>query len=96
MKPSYRFAAERPVRPAAFPRWVAVSFILLIGLILWVGVLSDSSGNLTMPGLDSILYVASVVCVAIVLAYADRKRNGSRKDRRDGTGYKGRPNTVIR
>jgi hypothetical protein len=70
-------------RPASFPRWVAVLFILAVGLILWIGVLSNSSGHLTMPGLDSIAYVAAVVCVAALLAYADRKRSPSGNRRKD-------------
>ena len=60
---------------AGLPRWITIPFILIIGLILWIGVLSDSSGHLTMPDADSILYVVAVVAVAVLLAYADRRRN---------------------
>jgi hypothetical protein len=59
---------------------------MIIGLILWVGVLSDSSGRLTMPGTGSILYVAAVIGIAALLAYADRKRNPPPKNRKDGAG----------
>jgi hypothetical protein len=31
-------------------------------------------GVLQMPGIDSIIYVAAVIAVAALLAYADRKR----------------------
>jgi hypothetical protein len=53
-------------------RWIAVSFVMIIGLILWLGVLS-------IPGPGSIVYVVAVIGVAALLAYADRKRNASRK-----------------
>ena len=59
-------------RNAVFPRWLTIPFILIIGLILWIGVLSDSYGH---PDVDSILYVAAVIPVALLLAYVDRKRN---------------------
>ncbi len=58
---------ERPTKTAAYPRWLTILFILVIGLILWMGVLS-------MPGIDSIMYVAVVIGVVALLAYADRKR----------------------
>jgi hypothetical protein len=63
-----------PASTPSFPRWLTALFILTIGLILWIGVLSNSSGLLTMPGTDAILYVAAVICVAALLAWADRKR----------------------
>ena len=75
----YRGAAGRNRReaqtgPAGFPRWITIPFILIIGLILWIGVLSDSSGHLNVPDADSILYVVAVIGVVILLAYADRRR----------------------
>lgn len=79
-------ADERPGRTVRFPRWITIPFILITGLVLWVGVLSDSSGRLTMPGTDSILYVAAVVGVAALLAYLDRKRGASEKHPKDGSG----------
>ena len=71
------------------PRWIAIPFITIIGLILWLGVLSDSSGYPVVPGAGSILYVSEVICVAALLAYADRKRDAygrdeSKKNRKDG------------
>jgi hypothetical protein len=91
----YRGAAGSNTREgrtgtAGFPRWITVPFILIIGLILWIGVLSDSSGHLTVPDEDSILYVVAVVGVVILLAYADRRRSLSGKGRKNGH------NTVAR
>jgi hypothetical protein len=57
----------------SFPRWVTIPFLLIIAGILWRGVLADSSG-LTNPGMDSIVYVIAVVCVAGLLAYLDRNK----------------------
>jgi hypothetical protein len=33
-------------RSARFPRWIAILFILLFGLILWLGVFSVAAGHL--------------------------------------------------
>lgn len=76
-----RAANERLVGSVSFPRWVTIPFIMIIGLILWVGVLADSPEPLTAPGVGSIVYVAAVIVVAALLAYADRKPG---KDRRNG------------
>jgi len=60
----------RPNKAADAPRWVTITFLLfllIVGLILWIGVLQ-------MPGIDSIIYVAAVIAIAAILAYADRKR----------------------
>ena len=46
--------------------------------MLWIGVLADPkdpSGNLRMPGLGSIFYVAAVIGAAAFLAYTDRNRD---------------------
>jgi hypothetical protein len=64
----YRGAAGRNTR-RGFPRWIAIPFILIIGWILWIGVLSDSSD------VASTLYVATVIGAALLFAYVDRKRN---------------------
>jgi hypothetical protein len=66
-------------RTASFPRWLTVLFIVAIGLILWIGVLSNSSGYLAIPGTNAMLYVAAVICVAVLLAWSDRKRRASEK-----------------
>jgi hypothetical protein len=75
--------------PGKGNRWMAIPFILIIGLILWIGVLSDSSGHLTMPGAGSIIYVAAVVAVAAVLGYTDWKRNNPKRNRKGGSGGQG-------
>jgi len=64
-------------RVTSFPGWLTVLFVLAIGLILWIGVLSNSSGHLTMPGTDSILYVAAVIGAVVLLAWSDLKRGAS-------------------
>jgi hypothetical protein len=50
-------------------RWITIPFVVVVGVILWEGVLS-------MPGADSILYAAVVIGIAALLAYADRKGGG--------------------
>jgi hypothetical protein len=50
--------------------------------MLWIGVLSDPSGRLRMPGMGSIIYVAAVIGVAAFLAYADRNRDSAGKNRK--------------
>jgi hypothetical protein len=78
-----------------FPRWVAVSFVLIIGLILYVGVFADSSGGITIPGTGSIIYVAAVIAIAALLAYVDRQRDASGKDPGTTTGDKDRHGGVA-
>jgi len=41
--------------------------------MLWMGVLSDPSGKLGMPGMGSIFYVAAVTAVAAFLASGARQ-----------------------
>ncbi len=72
---SYRSRHGRFAKSAWFPRWIKLPFVLIIGLMLWVGVLSDPSGKPRLPGMGSILYVAAVIGVAVFLAYADRNRD---------------------
>jgi|HubBroStandDraft_4_1064222.scaffolds.fasta_scaffold2144448_1 drug/metabolite transporter (DMT)-like permease len=79
---SHRSRGRRFVKSSSFPRWITVPFVLIIGLILWLGVLSDPSGKLRAPGAGSILYVAAVIAAAGYLAYADRSRDSSGKNRR--------------
>jgi drug/metabolite transporter (DMT)-like permease len=79
---SHRSRDRRLVKPASFPRWITIPFVLIMGLILWLGVLSDPSGKLRPPGTGSILYVASVIGVAAYLAYTDRGRDSTGKNRR--------------
>jgi hypothetical protein len=61
-----------------------------------LGVLSDPSGKLMMPGIGSIFYVATVIGVAVFLAYKDRKGDPSDKKCKFGQGYKGRRGTTAR
>ena len=84
---SYRAQQRRFAKCAAFPRWITVPFILLIGLMLWLGVASDPSGNVKTHGLGSIVYLVAVIGIATLLAYSDRDIGLDCKDR---PGYKGR------
>ena len=87
---SHRSHDRRFVKSVRFPRWITVPFVLIMGLILWLGVLSDPSGRLRTPGVGSILYVAIVIGVAGYLAYADRSRDSAAKNRRFRSGFVGR------
>ena len=93
---SYRSQERRFAKSVAFPRWITVPFVLIIGLMLWLGVLSDASGRLRMPGMDSIFYVAAVIGVAVFLAYADRNRDSAGKSRKFRSEYKGRRNAAAK
>jgi hypothetical protein len=86
---SYRAQERRFAKSVAFPRWMAVAFVLIVGFMLWIGVLSDPSGKLRMPGVGAILYAAAVIGVAAFLAYADRNRDFARKSRRSRPGFTG-------
>src|SRR5260370_32861519 len=72
------------------------AFVLTVGFMLWIGVLSDSSGNLRMPGLGSIFYVAAVIGVAAFLAYTDRNEDSTGKNSNHKPGYKGRRNATAK
>jgi drug/metabolite transporter (DMT)-like permease len=85
---SYRSQQRRFAKSVAFPLWITIPFVLIIGLILWLGVLSDPSGKLRRPGIGSIFYVAAVIGVAAFLAYTDRNRDSAGKNRKDKRGYK--------
>lgn len=87
---SYRSQERRFAKSASFPLWITVPFILIIGLILWLGVLADPSGHLRMPGAGSILYLVAVIGVAVFLAYADRNGDSFEKNHRYKPGYKRR------
>ena len=41
---------QRRFAESSFPRWITIPFILIMGLMLWSGVLSDPSGKLRTPG----------------------------------------------
>jgi hypothetical protein len=57
------------------------AFVLIIGFMLWIGVLSDPSGKLRAPSVGSICYVVAVIGVAAFLAYCDRDRDSTGKNR---------------
>jgi hypothetical protein len=87
---SYRSQERRFAKSVSFPLWITVPFILIIGLILWLGVLADPSGHLRTPGAGSILYLVAVIGLAAFLAYTDRNRDSSRKNQGYRPGYKRR------
>jgi|SRR5579871_1210940 len=93
---SYRSQERRFAKSATFPLWITIPFILIIGLILWLGVLSDALGNLRKPGIGSIFYLVAVICVAAFLAYSDRNRDSAGKNRKDKPGHKGRRNATAK
>lgn len=55
-----------------FPRWVLAAEVVLIGFMLLLAALSDSSGKVRTPGAGSILYMAAVLGVAALLIYVRR------------------------
>ena len=55
-----------------------------------LAVLSDPDGKLSKPGLGGYLYIAGVVGVVTFLAYTDRNRDSSGKNRENRPGLKGR------
>ena len=75
MSAKHKETKERRFRSRSLSLWFAAAFVLIVGLILWIGVFSDGSGHLTMPGTDGIAYVATVIFVVGALAYWDRRRN---------------------
>lgn len=74
-------------------RWTMIAFVLVIGYILWAGVLSDPSGHLSTPSVGSILYTAAVFAVASLLAYTDQNRDSASKNQKSKSGHKTHPNT---
>jgi hypothetical protein len=93
---SYRSRQRRFAKSFSFPRWITVPFVLIVGLMLWLGVLADPSGKLRMPGVGSILYVAAVIGVAALLAYIDRRREPAENGRRLRPGYLGRRDATAK
>jgi hypothetical protein len=93
---SYRSQQRRFAKSVGFPRWITILFILIIALMLWLGVLSDPSGNLRTPGTGSVLYVVAVIGVAAFLAYMDRSGDSAGKNPKYKPGYKGRRNATAR
>jgi hypothetical protein len=88
----YRSQERHFAKSATFPLWITIPFVLLIGLMLWIGVLADPSGKVGRPGMGSILYTLAVIGVAVFLAYTDRERDPSRKNSRSTSESKERRN----
>ena len=72
------------------------AFVLTIGFMLWIGVLSDPSGKLRTPSVGSICYVVAVIGVAAFLAYSDRDRDSTGKNRKVRPEYRGRRNATAK
>jgi hypothetical protein len=53
------------------PQWLWGAFVLILGLMLWLGALSDATGELRMPGVGSIFYFAVVIGLAALLVRRD-------------------------
>jgi hypothetical protein len=71
------------------------AFVLIVGFMLWIGVLSDPSGKLRMPGMGSIFYVAAVIGVAAFLAYADRNRDSAERTASSDQDIKGAATLLL-
>jgi hypothetical protein len=93
---SYRAAERRFARSVGFNRWIMAAFVLIIGFMLWIGVLSDPSGKLRAPSVGSICYVVAVIGVAAFLAYSDRDRDSTGKNRKVRPEYRGRRNATAK
>ena len=93
---SNRSQERRFTKSVAFPRWITVPFVLLVGFMLWIGVLADPSGKLRMPGIGSIFYVVVVIGVAAFLAYADRNRDSAGKNRKFRPVHQARRNATAK
>jgi hypothetical protein len=68
-------------KTAEFPRWIVAATILLIGIMLLLGALSDASGRLRIPGVGSALYLSLIIAIAAVIIYSGRR--SSQRVRRD-------------
>lgn len=61
-------------KSAKFPRWMAATEVVLIGLVLWLAASSDAYGRVAKPGLGSALYLAVVIAVAALVLRTGRNR----------------------
>jgi hypothetical protein len=68
---------------------------MIIGFVLWMGVISDPSGKLRTPSIGSIFYVAAVIGVAAFLAYSDRHRDPAGRSVKLNPRYGTRRNTTA-
>jgi hypothetical protein len=57
------------------PRWrtLLAGFVLIFGLMLFLGTIADSSGTLQPPGADAIVLIAGIVVTACLLVYLDNR-----------------------
>lgn len=61
-----------------FPRWILAAETVLIGLMLLLGALSDSSGAVRSPGVGSIVFIAAVIGIAVAVIHRGRNRSSDR------------------
>ena len=69
----YRSQERRFAKSAAFPEWITIPFVLLIGFMLWIGVLADPSGKMRRPSIGSILYTLAVIAIAAFPSFQRRR-----------------------
>ena len=57
------------------PRWrsLLAIFVLIFGLMLFLGMIAEPTGRLGAPGLGTAILITLVIGEAIVLVYADWK-----------------------
>ncbi len=58
---------------------IIAAFVVITGSVLWTGVLTDSSGTLTLDA-GSITYVATAIGAAVLFAYFDKTRGSIRRN----------------
>jgi len=90
----YLTQERRVTKSVAFPRWILAVVFLIVGFILWTGVLAGASGKLRIPRVDSLFYVAAVVAMTAFIAHADRKRESAGKSCKFKSGDKPRRSTA--
>jgi peptidoglycan/LPS O-acetylase OafA/YrhL len=74
---SHRAELRNFARSASVPRWILIPLTLILGLVLWLAVVSDSSGRFSAPGAGAIVYTLAVIGVVGWLAYHDREEGSS-------------------
>ena len=92
---SHHARERRFATKVQFPRWILAAFVVIIGFVLWMGVISDPSGKLRTPSRGSIFYVATVIGVAAFLAHYDRHRDPAGRSVNLNSRYGTRRNTTA-
>jgi hypothetical protein len=75
--PSQRIARRRPRNITEYLqlplRWrsVLAGFVLIIGFMLFLGLIADPSGTLYSPGVGATIFLVVVVVMALLLVYLD-------------------------